>query len=429
MADTGTTVAPPVGGAAENATNGTGISPEGSILAYSSLYTMAVFCIYVGSLRSVTFVRKHKTEKKKIENSIGWKDARLFPLTASAVLFGLYCVFKYNDQITTALTTALAFVKNKGSLPPAPVGEVANVTGNASEAGPFTLKKVLSKDNFGYLLLVLLCWEGCFALAHLIKPAVSALLRRLPLKPDSSVAQNLPYKLLLTRAKAKGSHEQTELINWDWDAHDLCSIALCSVVGVAHIYWRHWITNNIIGVSFSLYGIEALHLGSFKAGAMLLAGLFVYDVFWVFATDVMATVATSVKAPILLLFPQDLLTNGWEAKKFAMLGLGDIVIPGIFLALLLRFGTNEDEDGKPAREGPRRIYFYATVGGYCLGLVITIAVMHYFKAAQPALLYLVPACLGVPLLLAALKGQTKELTQFSEEHLVKQEEKEKAKDE
>jgi minor histocompatibility antigen H13 len=38
-----------------------------------------------------------------------------------------------------------------------------------------------------------------------------------------------------------------------------------------------------------------------------------------------------------VVFPQDLLEQGLSANNFAMLGLGDIVIPGIFIALLLRF--------------------------------------------------------------------------------------------
>lgn len=38
-----------------------------------------------------------------------------------------------------------------------------------------------------------------------------------------------------------------------------------------------------------------------------------------------------------VVFPQDLLEKGFSASNFAMLGLGDIVIPGIFVALLLRF--------------------------------------------------------------------------------------------
>lgn len=38
-----------------------------------------------------------------------------------------------------------------------------------------------------------------------------------------------------------------------------------------------------------------------------------------------------------VVFPQDFLERGFEGNHFAMLGLGDIVIPGIFIALLLRF--------------------------------------------------------------------------------------------
>ena len=113
-----------------------------------------------------------------------------------------------------------------------------------------------------------------------------------------------------------------------------------------------------------------------STGLILLGGLFFYDIFWVFGTDVMITVAKSFEAPIKLVFPQDILENGklsslyaqqqqfhyrkvgmninvrslfgsffpgpLEANNFAMLGLGDIVIPGIFIALLLRFDLSRD---------------------------------------------------------------------------------------
>lgn len=57
------------------------------------------------------------------------------------------------------------------------------------------------------------------------------------------------------------------------------------------------------------------------------SGLFVYDVFWVFGTDVMVTVARSFDVPIKLLFPRALATADTDAQ-LSMLGLGDIVIPG-----------------------------------------------------------------------------------------------------
>jgi len=41
------------------------------------------------------------------------------------------------------------------------------------------------------------------------------------------------------------------------------------------------------------------------------------------------------------------------------------------------------------------------------------------RHAQPALLYLVPACLGVPTLLSLIKGDFASITGYNEEHLVK----------
>lgn len=79
-----------------------------------------------------------------------------------------------------------------------------------------------------------------------------------------------------------------------------------------------------------------------------------------------------------------------------MLGLGDIVIPGIFIALLLRFDKSLGRGS--------HTYFNASFLAYIIGLVTTFIVMIVFKHAQPALLYLVPACISFPLGLAAIKG-------------------------
>lgn len=71
-------------------------------------------------------------------------------------------------------------------------------------------------------------------------------------------------------------------------------------------------------------GIEMLSLGSYGIGCILLCGLFVYDIFWVFGTDVMVSVAKGLNAPIKIMFPKAL---GVKPMPFSMLGLGDIVIP------------------------------------------------------------------------------------------------------
>ncbi len=52
---------------------------------------------------------------------------------------------------------------------------------------------------------------------------------------------------------------------------------------------------------------------------------------------------------------------------------------------------------------------------YVLGLVVTVGVMEHFKAAQPALLYLVPACLGATAATAWFRKELPELLAFDEE--------------
>ncbi len=96
------------------------------------------------------------------------------------------------------------------------------------------------------------------------------------------------------------------------------------------------------------------------------------------------SVAKNFDAPIKLLFPRgvDLETG---KRAFSMLGLGDIVIPGLFVALMLRRDAHYSFAGH---------YFTTAFIGYVLGLGATIVVMNVFNAAQPALLYIVPGVLG-----------------------------------
>merc|ERR1719385_339621 len=196
-------------------------------------------------------------------------------------------------------------------------------------------------------------------------------------------------------------------MNYEFDRHDLMCLVVCAGIGVWYFMKKHWIANNLFGLAFAINGVELLQLPKVSTGCILLGGLFFYDIFWVFGTDVMVTVAKSFEAPIKLVFPQDLLENGpMGATNFAMLGLGDIVIPGIFIALLLRYDNSLKRNSN--------FYFTATFFAYLAGLLMTIFVMHVYKHAQPALLYLVPACLGVPLLLALLRGDIKSMFQYED---------------
>jgi hypothetical protein len=161
-------------------------------------------------------------------------------------------------------------------------------------------------------------------------------------------------------------------------------------VGVWYFLTKGWLANNLLGLSLSIVGIEAMSLGSMQTAGILLTGLFFYDIFWVFCTPVMVSVAKNFEAPIKLLFPRSSLRAAalaGEKAQFAMLGLGDIVLPGLFVALCLRFD---------AQRQFRSSYFQTVFWAYCGGVAATIVVMNVFKAAQPALLYIVPAVRTAP---------------------------------
>lgn len=302
---------------AVNGTAGTKIpaSPEGMAVAYGGLLVMALLPIYFGAFRSVKYLKKQTEGGQKIENSISKKDAMLFPVIASVTLLSLYVVFK-----------------------------------------------LVPKEYITILLLSYFFFLGVLALAHIVSPFFIKLI------PEIPQLQNLPYHLLFTRGEGT---QLEEIVNVDFCTYDIIAVAACSLVGLLHLWQNHWITNNIFGLAFCLNGIEIIHLSSFKTGAMLLGGLFFYDIFWVFKTDVMVTVAKNVEAPIKLMFPQDLLEKGLMANNCAMLGLGDIVIPGIFIALMMRYDRSLNH--------PRNTYFNTTFIAYILGLILTICVMHVFK--------------------------------------------------
>lgn len=93
------------------------------------------------------------------------------------------------------------------------------------------------------------------------------------------------------------------------------------------------------------------------------------------------------------------------------------VIPGFLIALLLRFDATRAsaEPSHGAHGSFAKPYFTAAMVAYVAGLAATVAVMEFFKAAQPALLYLVPCCLGATLLTGLVRGELSALFAYDEE--------------
>ena len=81
----------------------------------------------------------------------------------------------------------------------------------------------------------------------------------------------------------------------------------------------------------------------------------------------------------------------YPVARCSLIGLGDIILPGIVLKYLYRCDTNFETS---------RLFPLAYLGYVC-GLVACIYCLLAYQMAQPALLYLVPSIL-IPVILYAL---------------------------
>lgn len=364
-------------------------TPEGMACAYLSLMIMALLPIFVGSFKSI----KHQVETHAKCRETGEqaetmtdRDAAIFPLIASCALFGFYILIKLSPELVNLAVSGYFFL-----------------------LGVFAIYRLLrlgtqkifpSKFN-------LTQYTFLFGSKNLEQSSSGK-----DESPSSSQASNDSQENrsgATSPADSSSSLESdlvpTEIMVCSKFTHsDILAFALASAFGIWYLVTKHWVANNAFGLAFALNGIELLPINSNRIGCILLCGLFFYDVFWVFGTDVMVSVAKKFDAPIKILFPQDFLISGFWGRHFAMLGLGDIVIPGIYIAFLLRFDHSLKRN--------KNTYFWSCFLAYIFGLALTIAVMSYFKHAQPALLYLVPCCILMPLIVAIFKGDFKALMSY-----------------
>ncbi|CZR42462.1 uncharacterized protein FPRO_09765 [Fusarium proliferatum ET1] len=228
--------------------------------------------------------------------------------------------------------------------------------------------------------------------------------------------------------------------------------------------------SNMLGYAMCYGSLQLISPTDFLTSTLILVGLFFYDIIMVFYTPYMVTVATKLDVPIKLTFE--------AAERKSILGLGDIVIPGMVMALALRFDLwlhydqkikYESTDLKLIEKDPtsgalitrsetkhkevkakyvnvkgkwgdslwtrgaffifgsqqlppdlaaahfRKTYFHASVIGYLLGMLVTLAMLLIFKRGQPALLYLVPGVLGSLWLTGLVRGEIKQMWKYTED--------------
>ena len=339
----------------------------------------AFFLVYLGSTFSTKICSISGDKKKEGIETMKQKDAWMFPVMGSAVLFGLYLLFKFFNE------------------------------------------KYLNVLLHIYFTLI-----GSFSIGQLIEEKIN---EKEPFK--SFDGKNVLYIPKIPYFNPEGA--SVSLLN-------IITFCLGLIVGVIYFMKKNWILNNILGMAFSVFGIENLTLGEYKVGLILLSLLFFYDIFWVFYTPVMVSVAKKIEGPVKLMFPKlkeaieqmrkekgednEYAGKPYDPREYNMIGLGDIVIPGIYVALMLRFDIYLYKKAKKdiAKFGFKNMkYFLVTFIFYNLGIVITLCSMYFFNHAQPALLYLVPCTLVSSSFTALINGDIKTLWKFNEEKINEEE--------
>lgn len=320
-----------------------------------NLVLTSTLIIYIGCHRSLKLLLSEENGgvPSSEKEVLSANDAYKFPFVGSAALFSLYIAFKFLD-----------------------------------------------KDKVNLLLSVYFSLIGVYTLTTTFSPFVSRFL-----SSKTKFGQKFTLPLV-------------GLVDATFTVAEFVSLAFAIIFSIYYFKTKNFLMNNLLGISFCVQSIERISLGSYKIGAIALIGLFFYDIFWVFGTDVMVTVAKSFDGPIKLLFPRAFATEDTKAE-FSLLGLGDIVIPGLFVAILLRYDAVRAKLSPKAninQENFAKPFFHVNIVFYALGLVVTVLVMYFFKAAQPALLYLVPACLGSSIIQALLRKEVTALLAYDEEN-------------
>ncbi len=335
--------------------------------------------VYVGCTFSTKICLISGDKQKEGIETMKQKDAWLFPVIGSSVLLGLYLLFKFfNDKYLNILLHIYFTLIGSFSI------------------GQLIEEKIIDKEPFKSL--------G---------------------EQDLFTIPKIPY------FNPDGS-KITKL--------NVCTFAFGLIIGFIYFMKKNWILNNILGMAFSIFGIENLMLGEYKVGLILLSLLFFYDIFWVFYTPVMVSVAKNIEGPVKLMFPKlqaaiDLIKKekgedheyagkAYDPREYNMIGLGDIVIPGVYVALMLRFDIYlykraKNDFSKFGFSFKNMKYFIITFVFYNLGIIITLSSMYFFNHAQPALLYLVPCTLISSSLLALQQKEFDLLWKFNEEKVDK----------
>lgn len=342
--------------------------PLGLLLPDAS-WSSAFYFLYLGVWAH--YVGSHKSLGTKPPKRLSFREGILAPLFCSISLFGFYCLLHFFPDLNLKAFLSAYFA----------LAGVFAVAGNMV-------------DFVGTLL-----------------PTTNTRLFQIDVPAWLSEDDKSPVKLTSTFADV---------------------LALCVGVAIMVAYKQDgapFTLNNIIATCIATEVLCLFSVGSFVTATTLLSGLLLYDVFWVFGSshvfgdNVMITVATSsaFDGPIKLIFPH---LKGSSTFPYSLLGLGDVIVPGLLTSLMLKFdrslfsknvyGAFEDSSAGLVTE-PKKTYFTTCIASYIFGLTLTIVVNGISGAAQPALLYLVPSQLIGVFLISSVRSEFSLLLNYKDE--------------
>ena len=456
------------------------------LTTYLHLLVSAILPIYTGAHASLSRPPSAAKPSKNIQKrdqddepeeheqtmeGLGLLDALFLPLSAAVLLTGLYYLIKWLEDPTMlnkilnwyfaafgTLSLARMFTDTMGVFTSVIFPKIYKMNGNTWEIDAKHRKSQL----------------------HVVS---SPSVEQHSEVPEASSAPPLPPKItntmwILRELPSRQLHVRVYIhkvvqTRFKIGPQGITSLFLAiAAVLYFNLIGKPWWLTNLLGFSFAYSTLQIMSPTSSSIGTLILGALFVYDIYFVFFTPLMVTVATQLDIPAKLLFPRPSRPTDDPTKQaLAMLGLGDVILPGMMIGFALRFDlylfylrkqTRQTSKGSkntteaanaaaskkvddsdvakatwyPATGGwgerfwaPKndilkserfqgvvfpKTYFRASIIGYFFAMLCTLVIMDLYGHAQPALLYLVPGVLGSLWGTALIKGDIKTLWKFDE---------------
>lgn len=324
----------------------------------------AVFIIYVGAHASLRRppsaappVKKRKKggkvdveQKEEFAPGFEASDAIVFPLIAATVLIGMYYLIKWLQDPAILNKILRWYMAMTG------VFSTGFFLGNALQVALSFVCPDYWADSRGRIFRI----DARSRSQQLVKApgaeGVEGLHEPDPKKsaPFPGLASGLP----VSPRMSKRLYSLRHLLVQDWNleldlwglGRERSAFKLTTLIGcvlglgvqAVYLYTSNTMLANVIGLAVSYMACQYMSVTSFFIGSLVLVGLFVYDIIMVFYTPFMVGVATQLDVPIKLTYQ--------TAKRSSILGLGDIVVPGIFICLALRFDLWKHYQRKITRE-------------------------------------------------------------------------------